>query len=119
MRRILLAIALLCSLGSLAQTTPVKKTAMIKALGVSFVDMGEGQQPKRIEENKNLDKFFYDANGNMVQTSKYTFIKGTMVLKKDTIYTYDASNKLVCDSSDKMKTNYYYDSQDKLERVVS
>ena len=119
MRRILLAIALLCSLGSLAQTTPVKKTAMIKALGVSFVDMGEGQQPKRIEENKNLDKFFYDANGNMVQTSKYTFIKGTMVLKKDTIYTYDASNKLVCDSSDKMKTNYYYDSQGKLERVVS
>jgi len=91
-----------------AQPQAMLKNEKIKTRRIKFQQAPDGTLVKT-EDDKVLEHFFYNKQGLLAQSSKYNYTRdGKLQTPVNTIYIYDAQLRLLSDSTDRVKSCYYY-----------
>ncbi len=108
MRKLFLILFSFSTLLTTAQIEPTLKKENMETYRIKFQQAPDGTLAKT-EEKKNLDRYFYDKKGRLIQSSKYNFTRdGKLQTPVNTVYTYDSQSRLLSDSTDRVKSCYYY-----------
>ena len=108
MRKLFLILFSFSTLLTTAQIEPTLKKENMETYRIKFQQAPDGTLAKT-EEKKNLDRYFYDKKGRLIQSSKYNFTRdGILQTPVNTVYTYDSQSRLLSDSTDRVKSCYYY-----------
>ena len=98
-----------------AQPQAMLKKEKIETYKVKFQQGPDGTLTKT-EEKKNLEHYFYDQQGRLVQSSKHNYTReGKLQPPLNTVYVYDAQSHLLSDSTDRVKSCYFYNEQGLLD----
>ena len=90
------------------------KNEKIKTRRIKFQQAPDGTLVKT-EDDKVLEHFFYNKQGLLAQSSKYNYTRdGKLQTPVNTIYIYDAQLRLLSDSTDRVKSCYYYNNGSEL-----
>lgn len=93
-----------------AQPQAMLKNEKIKTRRIKFQQAPDGTLVKT-EDDKILEHFFYNKQGLLAQSSKYNYTRdGKLQTPVNTIYIYDAQLRLLSDSTDRVKSCYYYNN---------
>ncbi|GAB6975816.1 hypothetical protein JCM15124A_07230 [Prevotella falsenii] len=91
------------------------KKEKIETYRIKFQQSPDGT-PIKTEEKKNLERYFYDYQGRLAQSSKYNYTQdGKLQPPLNTVYVYDAQSRLLSDSTDRVKSCYFYNANGMLD----
>ena len=108
MRKLFFILFFFSTLLTTAQIQPTLKKENMETYRIKFQQAPDGTLAKT-EEKKILEQYFYDKKGRLIQSSKYNFTRdGKLQTPVNTIYTYDSQSRLLSDSTDRVKSCYYY-----------
>ena len=74
MRKLFLILFSFSTLLTTAQIEPTLKKENMETYRIKFQQAPDGTLAKT-EEKKNLDRYFYDKKGRLIQSSKYNFTR--------------------------------------------
>ncbi len=98
-----------------AQPQAMLKKEKIETYRIKFQQSPDGT-PIKTEEKKNLERYFYDYQGRLAQSSKYNYTQdGKLQPPLNTVYVYDAQSRLLSDSTDRVKSCYFYNANGMLD----